>query len=233
MVDQTLFAVAQNDAKPVHTGCLFLFFKASQPILLHQRPFAICIENCFDERMLEQTLKLLKRYRKAHLVTDVYTSGKALLTAGKTYDIVLDLPCGAHQHLPVQIFKAKNVGRHNMHNSLLRLKFQLRFGKALLTAGKTYDIVLLDIDMDGLNGIETARRIRETDKEVKLIYITNYSDYTIFPCSVLLILPSILPKASTSTLTDRKSIRLNSSHRCISYAGQRGCRGFRKNRRQY
>jgi len=25
MVDQTLFAVAQNDAKPVHTGCLFLF----------------------------------------------------------------------------------------------------------------------------------------------------------------------------------------------------------------
>ena len=24
MVDQTLFAVAQNDAKPVHTGCLFL-----------------------------------------------------------------------------------------------------------------------------------------------------------------------------------------------------------------
>ena len=81
---------------------------------------AVCDD---DERMLEQTLKLLKRYRKAHLVTDVYTSGKALLTAGKTYDIVL-----------------------------------------------------LDIDMDGLNGIETARRIRETDKEVKLIYITNYSD---------------------------------------------------------
>ena len=47
---------------------------------------AVCDD---DERMLEQTLKLLKRYRKAHLVTDVYTSGKALLTAGKTYDIVL------------------------------------------------------------------------------------------------------------------------------------------------
>nr|WP_297863936.1 LytTR family DNA-binding domain-containing protein [uncultured Acetatifactor sp.] len=89
---------------------------------------AVCDD---DERMLEQTLKLLKRYRKAHLVTDVYTSGEALLAAGKTYNIVL-----------------------------------------------------LDIDMDGLNGIETARRIRETDKEVKLIYVTNYSDYTIFAFKV-------------------------------------------------
>lgn len=57
-------------------------------------------------------------------------------------------------------------------------------GEALLAAGKKYDIVLLDIDMDGLNGIETARHIRETDKEVKLIYITNYSDYTIFAFGV-------------------------------------------------
>ena len=52
-------------------------------------------------------------------------------------------------------------------------------GEALLAAGKVYDILLLDIDMGGLDGIETARRIRAVDKEVKLIYITNYSDYTI------------------------------------------------------
>ena len=57
-------------------------------------------------------------------------------------------------------------------------------GEALLEDRKKYDIVLLDIDMDGLNGIETARRIREADKEVKLIYVTNYSDYTIFAFKV-------------------------------------------------
>jgi DNA-binding LytR/AlgR family response regulator len=57
-------------------------------------------------------------------------------------------------------------------------------GEALLGAGKKYDILLLDIDMGGLNGIETARRIREQDKDVKLIYITNYSDYTIFAFGV-------------------------------------------------
>ena len=57
-------------------------------------------------------------------------------------------------------------------------------GEALLASGKRYDILLLDIDMEGLNGIETARRIREADKEVKLIYVTNYSDYTIFAFGV-------------------------------------------------
>ena len=57
-------------------------------------------------------------------------------------------------------------------------------GGALLAAGKKYDILLLDIDMEGLNGIETARRIREADREVKLIYVTNYSDYTIFAFGV-------------------------------------------------
>lgn len=57
-------------------------------------------------------------------------------------------------------------------------------GKALLAAGKKYDILLLDIDMADMDGIETAKRIRETDREVKLIYITNYSDYTIFAFAV-------------------------------------------------
>ena len=59
-----------------------------------------------------------------------------------------------------------------------------RSGEALLASGKKYDILLLDIDMEGMNGIETAKRIREVDKEVKLIYVTNYSDYTIFAFAV-------------------------------------------------
>ncbi len=38
--------------------------------------------------------------------------------------------------------------------------------------------------MTGMNGIETAKRIRAKDTQVKLIYITNYSDYSIFAFEV-------------------------------------------------
>ena len=89
---------------------------------------AVCDD---DEAALHRTMELLRNYNKKEIQTDAYSSGEALLAAGKKYDILL-----------------------------------------------------LDIDMDGLDGIETARRIREADKEVKLIYVTNYSDYTIFAFAV-------------------------------------------------
>lgn len=38
--------------------------------------------------------------------------------------------------------------------------------------------------MEGLNGIETAKKIRKYDKKVKIIYITNYTDYTYSAFSV-------------------------------------------------
>lgn len=42
-----------------------------------------------------------------------------------------------------------------------------------------YDIVLLDVEMKHLDGMETARRIRELDKDVVLIFITNMAQYAI------------------------------------------------------
>lgn len=57
-------------------------------------------------------------------------------------------------------------------------------GEELLSSENRYDIILLDIDMNGMNGIETAKCIRAKDTQVKLIYITNYSDYSIFAFGV-------------------------------------------------
>lgn len=50
-------------------------------------------------------------------------------------------------------------------------------GEMLLESESKYDLIFLDIDMTGINGIETAKRLREYDKSVKIIYVTSYTDY--------------------------------------------------------
>ena len=50
-------------------------------------------------------------------------------------------------------------------------------GDALLAAGKQFDIVFLDIQMDGTDGIETAKRLRQRDEDTILIFITGIREY--------------------------------------------------------
>lgn len=40
-----------------------------------------------------------------------------------------------------------------------------------------YDLIITDIFMDKITGIETARRIRETDKNVKLVFCTSSNEF--------------------------------------------------------
>lgn len=42
---------------------------------------------------------------------------------------------------------------------------------------KDYDLLLLDIEMDGINGVEMAKQIRHEDETVQIIFITGYPDY--------------------------------------------------------
>lgn len=44
---------------------------------------------------------------------------------------------------------------------------------------KSYDLVFLDILMDGVSGIEVARKIRETDSECLLIFISSSKEYAL------------------------------------------------------
>ena len=42
-----------------------------------------------------------------------------------------------------------------------------------------FDIMLLDIEMPGINGIETAKEIRQKDQNVGIIFVTNMAQYAI------------------------------------------------------
>lgn len=51
-------------------------------------------------------------------------------------------------------------------------------GSSLL-AHEAFDILLLDIEMEPLNGLETAKRLRRRGDESKLIFITSHPQYAI------------------------------------------------------
>lgn len=52
-------------------------------------------------------------------------------------------------------------------------------GEALLASYDSFDAIFLDIDMKGIDGIETGKRIRERDHETKIVYLTSYRDYVV------------------------------------------------------
>lgn len=54
-------------------------------------------------------------------------------------------------------------------------------GRELLDLGielNRYQIIFLDINMDSINGLMTARKIREQNKEVFIVFITAFVDYS-------------------------------------------------------
>lgn len=42
---------------------------------------------------------------------------------------------------------------------------------------RSFDILMLDIEMDGMDGVTMARRVRKDNEAVQIVFITGYSDY--------------------------------------------------------
>lgn len=59
-------------------------------------------------------------------------------------------------------------------------------GDALIAAhtGSPFDIILLDVVMPLINGIETAREIRKLDKRVKIVFLTSSPEFAVESYSV-------------------------------------------------
>jgi len=67
-----------------------------------------------------------------------------------------------------------------MYSNLYRLEFvvdEYTCGEDLLSSSDNYDIILLDYQMDGMNGLETARAIRESNVNCILIFMTNFPHF--------------------------------------------------------
>ncbi|HEM5202396.1 TPA: response regulator transcription factor [Streptococcus suis] len=54
-----------------------------------------------------------------------------------------------------------------------------RLVKAMRTQKDSYHLVFLDIEMEGIDGIETAKLLRDIDRNFILIYVTSYEQYAL------------------------------------------------------
>lgn len=55
--------------------------------------------------------------------------------------------------------------------------FEFENGRDLLSSEKSFDIVFLDIEMNELDGIETAREINKTNKKTVIFIVTAFRKY--------------------------------------------------------
>lgn len=64
-----------------------------------------------------------------------------------------------------------------MHTLLIKEFFSAEAFLFEYSENKDFDILLLDIEMDGMNGVELARTLRKGNDDLQIIFITGYDDY--------------------------------------------------------
>ncbi len=89
----------------------------------------------------------------------------------------------------IAIVDDEQTERETLQGFFLQLQKELRedFQVKLFSSGEQFlfdfenefDLICLDIDMEGRNGIETAKAIREKNQEVLIIFVTNMAQMAI------------------------------------------------------
>lgn len=88
----------------------------------------------------------------------------------------------------VAICDDDKIFRQTLREILRKYKTKYRFeiniceyetGNALLESGRVFDVVFLDYKMPGLDGMETARRLRKGNHICSIIFVTNYPEFVL------------------------------------------------------
>lgn len=85
---------------------------------------------------------------------------------------------------------------------------------------KNYDILLLDIEMEQMDGVTMARQIRRDNETVQIVFITGYSEYIAegYEVAALHYLLKPVNEEKLFAVLDRAVEKLRRSERCLTLA---------------
>ncbi len=93
---------------------------------------------------------------------------------------------------------------------------EFRSGEELLSNYRSgFDMILMDIEMPGLSGIETSLKIRQLDSTVMIVFITNIAQYALkgYEASVFDYIIKPISKYSFALKMERALSRISASER--------------------
>ena len=94
-------------------------------------------------------------------------------------------------------------------------------------ADKRVDILLLDIELPGISGMELARRVRQSDRQLQIVFVSGYSDYLAdgYEVEALHYLLKPVSAQKLSAVLDRALERLDARGRSLLVESDEGlCR---------
>ena len=83
---------------------------------------------------------------------------------------------------------------------------------------KAWDILLLDIEMGAMDGVTMAKRVRQDNEAVQIVFITGYSDYIAegYEVAALHYLMKPVNKEKLFTVLDRAMEKRKQEARCLN-----------------